>query len=299
MCSGDVGICLGGQVGQMVLPGQRRRPLASYGQGMLRDIQRRWPLSRARQVPTRAGRLSTVLLRPAKARRLVVYLGGNAELFQDRIDEMRDDVGALTQGDRATAALGFNYPGFHGSGGTARCGQDLVDATRDLVEATMRQLQVDATSVVLKGHSIGGAVAALVAAEMHRDGRPVNLWCGRTFADVAGVAASSAPLASSTYWGLKGVSLACGWNLNCAGAFLSLPPRCRLCVHAHNDGVIHHSASLWRAALAAGDGRRLLLHGPSRRDDPHNVPLWALRDTEGRTGDTIFHAFCREVWGDD
>lgn len=291
--SGNVGVCLGGTVGDQVVPGQRRRCTPEYGRAMVLHLQTRWPASRLERVPTRAGRIATVLVRPDGARRLVVYLGGNAEVFQDRLDEMRDDVDAL-----GTAALGFNYPGVHDSGGKPSCAQDLVDAARDVVEHTMRHMGLEPGAVVLKGHSLGGAVAAQVARDMHRRGRPVRLWCGRTFSDVAGVVATTAPwpLGSTTYWGAKCASLATGWNLDCASAYLEVPARDRMCAHAHNDSVIRSRASLWHACVKAGDSRRVLLHGPSRRDDPHNLPLWTLRDSAGRTGDRVFWDFCRETF---
>lgn len=281
---GNTGIVFGKSVGRIVLPAQNFKRRNSDTTAIAAALGRFAPQSFYTRVPAGPVGIETLVLIPwqsSKRDRIVIRCAGNGEFLADAVDELTADSEAL-----GCAVMGFSYPGVGGSSGTPKCAADVVHATRNLVVRVSDNLGM--RDVVLKGHSLGGAIAVQVAAAMHREGRAVRVFVGRSFADVASVASPESGIMSSVYPLLKAATWLTGWDLSGVRAFEQLPTQDKLCVNVHGDLIIPQSASLFSAV----SNKCLMLRPAFPMHDPHNAPLGDLRCV-GRTGDQLFWDFAR------
>ncbi|MEZ5497947.1 MAG: alpha/beta hydrolase [Steroidobacteraceae bacterium] len=111
-------------------------------------------------VTIRAGRVEHLVLKPGGdgAHPLVIFAHGNAETAGDWVNVLEPLRAA------GIAVLILEYPGYAGSAG--RPSQlSLVEAARAALAWAMSDARIDATRMVLWGRSLGGGVAAQLAAD--------------------------------------------------------------------------------------------------------------------------------------
>jgi len=231
---GDTGLVGGRALGRRLLPSLGRVADDRAAERALAGA--RHPVHQS-IVRTSRGRISTVLVRPDGARQLVVFLCGNNGLWQDSVPTMLADADAT-----ASAVLGLNYPGVDGSSGDPSCADDLVQAVADVVESAARSFD----SVVLKGESMGGAVAVLAAARLRARVR-VRVWAARTFADLPSVVSGAGIGGAAVHCALSSVACCAGWTMDAAAAWAELPPTDRVVIHCRDDDVIPVAGSLHAA----------------------------------------------------
>eukprot|EP00656_Telonema_subtile_P017013 TRINITY_DN19030_c0_g1_i1.p1 TRINITY_DN19030_c0_g1~~TRINITY_DN19030_c0_g1_i1.p1 ORF type:complete len:221 (+),score=46.43 TRINITY_DN19030_c0_g1_i1:235-897(+) len=205
---------------------------------------------------------------------------------------MLEDMRALD-----CAVFGFNYPGVYDSTGEPSCAQALVDATVEVVEHLMTHHGYSPEGVVLKGHSLGGAVVSHTAAKLHRDGHPVCIFVGRSFADIASVvsthAADNSTARMSVFSVAKAATFMTGWNLNSAAAYRTVPETHKMCINARDDQVIPVDASLCMEVCR--DQNTCWFNGSG--SNAHNVPLDQLHNDEGVSAEEAFRAFAARCFG--
>ncbi len=116
----------------------------------------------------------------------IVYFFGNAESHENMTNDMKDDAKSLSEQGIPNTIIGFNYRGVRGSTGKARSKYDLV---LDGIAEVNRLLEqgVPAKDIYLYGFSLGGAIAAAVAAHFHSIGEEVNLFSRSSFSTTAKV----------------------------------------------------------------------------------------------------------------
>jgi len=281
----DAGIVGGRALGRVLLPALAR--VADDAEVVAVLAAAPHP-SRQSMVRTSRGRISTILISPAGARQLVVYLGGNNALMQDGLLRMLADADALW-----SAVLGLDYPGVGASTGDPSCADDLVQAVVEVVEAFTQPFD----AVLLKGESLGGAVAVLAAARLRSRVR-VRVWAARTFADLVSVVSSN----SAARCALSSVACCAGWTMDAARAWALLSPTDRAVIHCRDDDVIPVSASLHAAVGGRPDTLfRCFGEAAGRAGAAHNVPLSQLIDTLGQTAEEAWLAFARRpapAWTD-
>lgn len=171
----------------------------------------------------------------------VIHCRGNGEFYEMVHKQIIDDVVDLECG-----AIGFNYPG----GGDSVQHQDkvttreLVDSVKDVVKYIMEQYNIESDHIVLKGHSIGGAIATLAAKELHDQAKPVYLFNGRSFANMSeeGAALIKAGALSGLF---KLVYHSIGLQMCPGDAYKSIPDNYKTFVNVENDDVIKDSASMY------------------------------------------------------
>lgn len=125
------------------------------------------------QIPFQKIYLSALSIKPKQAeKKCIIHCRGSNECWQDIIEQCRQD--AL---DLNCEVIAFNYPNVIDSGKCEFSTQHMIDSIKAVIEFTPYQ----ASDVILKGHSIGGAYACVAAGEMHREAKMVFLFDGRSF----------------------------------------------------------------------------------------------------------------------
>lgn len=118
---------------------------------------------------------------PDKALYIVNFVG-NAMTYHLNLDQMAIDAQVLN-----CTVIGFDYRGVMNSTG---CPQQSNDLVTDGVAQIQRLLDAGANpeNITLKGHSLGGGIATLVAKHFHDLGIKVNLFNDRSFSSLANLA---------------------------------------------------------------------------------------------------------------
>ncbi len=195
--------------------------------------------------------------------------------YEEIQNTMRNDANELK-----CNVIGFNYRGVIKSKRSPRSKEDLIT---DGIAQVQRLLQegVSPQNIILKGHSLGGAIATLVAHHFHQHGQPINIFNDRSFSSitnyiVGNIRATKHPeawghprIGHKETWGGKllgylakpfvkfGVSLV-KWEFNSGKAFRAIPLAYKdyLVVRTkyqdrtddhQDDGVVVHYASIHAA----------------------------------------------------
>lgn len=181
-------------------------------------------------ITRRGDKLEAVQFNPKKFaqkkpgdQKYIISINGRDTLFAD------DDKLVQMQEDSKTtdaAVMAFNMPGMGNSEGSSRQASDLVEVTTDIVKMLINR-GVKPENILLKGHSLGGAIATLTAADLHREKQPVRLFVDRSFSSLTHVISDKL----MTIWGGKllfkpiinyFLSLS-GWNIDSAAAWHTIP----------------------------------------------------------------------------
>lgn len=185
----------------------------------------------------------------------IICINGRDSLFadDDKLSQMQEDCKATD-----AAVMSFNMPGMGNSKGNALYAADLVMVTTDIVKNIINK-GVRPENIILKGHSLGGAIATLTAANLHKEKHPIRLFVDRSFSSLSNVMSHK----FTTIWGGKllfkpvinfVLSLA-GWNIDSAAAWHTIPDEYKTYVTIQGraehqreekrfDGVITNSGAL-------------------------------------------------------
>ncbi len=115
----------------------------------------------------------------ANDRTHVIYFNGNAGCYERGIIHMLDNAIELN-----VNVIGFNYRGVADSIGRASSKDDLII---DGIAQVQRLLDrgVDPQKIVLRGNSLGGAIAALVCKHFHDRGQKISIFSIRSFSTLS------------------------------------------------------------------------------------------------------------------
>jgi pimeloyl-ACP methyl ester carboxylesterase len=111
----------------------------------------------------------------------IIYFNGNGICYEQMINQMVADAIELQ-----CHCIGFNFRGVCQSTGVAKSKKDLINDGIAQVQFLLDQ-RVDPEHITLKGHSLGAAVATLVAKHMHDNGHKINIFNGRSFSTITNV----------------------------------------------------------------------------------------------------------------
>lgn len=108
----------------------------------------------------------------------ILYFVGNGMRYEEITHEMKEDARNIQAN-----VVGFNYRNVGQSRGIVRSRDDLVT---DGIAQVQRLLDagVSPQNITLKGHSLGGGIATLVAQHFHQLEKPLNLFNGRSFSSL-------------------------------------------------------------------------------------------------------------------
>lgn len=116
----------------------------------------------------------------AKKHKTIVYCLGNRNIFPLQV--CLDDIEALDEAGAPCRLVLWHYPGVYNSFGWPKRPADLANSGLYLIQSLLDD-GVDAQSLILKGHSLGGYVATHMAYCCHRQRCLVKVWNDRSFSD--------------------------------------------------------------------------------------------------------------------
>ena len=116
----------------------------------------------------------------ASLQKYIILIGGNGESgikSQDIALEILENIQEIN-------IISFDFPGVENSTGQTRDGQHMVEA----VKAEVYQLidkGVQPYNITLYGFSLGGAIASITAAQLHKEEKKVYVFNRNSFANIA------------------------------------------------------------------------------------------------------------------
>jgi hypothetical protein len=264
------------------------------------------------------------IIEPAHQLHIIRFCGNRLSYTED-IHEL------MEQAERLQAhVIGFDYRGVNRSQKVLpTCAEDLI---QDGISQVQRLIDLDVQSenILLKGISLGGAIATKVTRHFHDQGQRIYLFNDRSFSSITHVIEGwirtfrrngytesfygkvVGKIAKPLVW--TGLSLS-RWNINVVSDFLAIAPEYRdyLVVRTpsrfrknmtnmvKDDSTIPHSASLYRALKtrcvsqqAGGEkNKRFVVSEDSEEKEGHRVPLSSLR-CDSITGQEAFEFFARK-----
>lgn len=252
-----------------------------------------------------------------KPQKYIVNFVGNGCSYEEIIDEMQADAEALN-----INVVGFNFRGVSKSTGCARSAEDLVTDGIAQVQRLLDQ-GVESQNIILKGHSLGGGVASLVAHHFYKLDKPVYLFNNRSFSSITNFIVAlirsgfrytghmETPVWKILGWLSKpfiklGLALT-KWEINAGDAFNAIPEKYREYILVRtkktqrnpsviDDPVIRHYASIH---LNVSKNERTEEKRNRRKmncsfwSNGHCVPLSSLHNASSQTGDNIFREFVK------
>ncbi len=214
----------------------------------------------------------------------VVKFNGNAEFAATKILESKEEASRL-----GYVAIAFDYPGVATDDPKARNPKELVKAGIAQVDRLIAE-GAKPENIILDGHSLGGAVATLVAAHYHSKKPPqtVNLVNGRSFSKLSTATehliknqTGSAVLGKITGKAIKAIGL----EMNAKKAYNRIPEENKSFYFAKNDEVIPFAASLAKAVTPKLD--RAEMEKAKGLDVNHGDNIHDKVTQNGQTGESL------------
>ena len=177
------------------------------------------------------GKLTSVLkiMPTANVTGYVIAMNGNGAYYQGSFFEL-----AELARETGLGVVSFNYP--EGVGSADQVVKIGTKLTRKYIEEVG-----DAKKIILKGHSIGGAFASIIASNLHKGGVTVKLVTDRTFTSLASLV-SGLVFKSLGLWlprfAASLVLYAAGWRMEPKEAIKNIPEGYRYHFYIDEDEVI-------------------------------------------------------------
>ncbi len=227
--------------------------------------------------------------KPPSEEKYQLHFGAQQEFYEDSIEEMEKDAENFQQ-----VSIGFNYRGVGESTGIASSMDDLVRDGIMQVQRLLNKEGVKAENVTLSGHSLGAAVAILVAKHFYEQGINVKLFADRPFSSITDVILGHIrTIGSGGEFGknsgnqeswigmvlaviltplVKVVLWATGWDHNIAAAYQTLPKENKCATSAPGDPILSDYGSLYSAISDLEKHNVKLVFDPKNLD-VHQKPL--------------------------
>lgn len=191
-----------------------------------------------------------------KYQKYIINFVGNGMRYENIITNMVHDAN-----DLKANVVGFNYRGVSGSTGYCQASEDLVI---DGIAQVQRLLDkgVSPQNIFLKGESLGGAIATLVAEHFHQLEQPINLFNSRSFSSITNILVANIHQTNGavTAWLTKPfITFAMAlskWEINAGKAFKKIPRQYKDYIvvrsgkeirnNSKDDTTIPHYASLYK-----------------------------------------------------
>lgn len=191
-------------------------------------------------VNTKASQLSTIELKPITGEtphRYIICYCPNGVSYRQLIDSYQE----LANQNNAIVVC-FDYPNVGNSIGSASSETKLINAGKAQVQRLLDK-EIPANKITLYGHSLGGAIATIVAASYHKEKQPVSLINDRSFSKVSDVASGfiQNPILRKIIKGITTpLAWALDWSLDAASAYRSIPSQNKMLIVTKQDEVINY-----------------------------------------------------------
>jgi alpha/beta hydrolase fold len=177
---------LGGLVGKLILPAQDQKKYQNIPSLDILDEKDLLTATKFTVVTHDEARLDSLEIEHKNASKhsrgqYVINFVGNDGYYEKIFEEMKKDACKLE-----CNVIGFNFRGVGQSTGKPKSKKDLIT---DGIAQVQRLLDkgIDPENIILKGHSLGGAIATLVAKHFHKHGKKINLFNARSFSTIPSV----------------------------------------------------------------------------------------------------------------
>lgn len=174
---------------------------------------------------------------PAKDQKWIVFFTGNADCYENNLMGLSQLVR-----DSGSNVMCGNYRGVFRSEGKATCSQDLILDGEAMVQYLLSK-GVEPQNILLRGWSLGGAVATAVAAQHQEEGKEMNLCVDRSFSTIGDVARGW--VGSVLGFAADKLSSAANWGFDSVRDFQKVKGY-KFIIQARHDKVIRYSASLYK-----------------------------------------------------
>jgi|GEM_PF-4137551 len=237
-------------------------------------------------------------------RKAVVLLPGNGSTYSGYLHLLT----AIVK-DHRVVGLTFNYKGVGGSAGASHQVSSLMEDAKTMVYFLLA-LKYQPENIILYGHSFGGAIAASVARDFHRDGKPINAFVDRTFSYPPAVTSyhianaiakfvchneSQKRITANIFHLLKPITWMVGhmsgWGLDVTQEFLEIPERNKHYIHVEEDPVIPSPVTLHEDLKQTENDRPTSKMMTTTHSNPHNCHLPYLFNSQGQTGKDLLDDF--------
>lgn len=259
--------------------------------------------------------LDTYAIQPKnKSNLFILNLMPNCTPYEKTLSQAAKDADELN-----VNIITFNYRGVCGSTGFAEQFEDLVQDCKTEVKHLIEQ-KVPPENIILTGFSLGSAVAALAAKELHQENLKVKVFCDRGFASVTKEVVGLIREGSfanndfhETKWRrflghiskplLKATLQATNWEANAAKAFEEIPEQYKeyLVIRSRkekrselrrDDTFVPYYASLHEGLNKKNKAAKF----ETTRDttEGHFAPLKEIHNRYGQSGFEFFNSFVKE-----
>ncbi len=241
-------------IGKLILPVQIRKYKFSIDE-RINDINNNEEykkkynlmLNKFKVVTPDGAQLNTLLIAPKiKSQDYLIYFNANNQFYEEKLNYAQYLIE-----DLECNVLGFNYRGSGQSTGRVKSKDDLV---KDGIAQVQKLLDenVDPEHITLYGHSLGGAIATLVTAHFHKQGKKIYVFNDRSFSTITRVAVGwlrrrSPFLAWLAKPLIKFVLDSTKWEIDAESAYRSIPDSYKEYMVAKSDLVITDEGSLHAA----------------------------------------------------
>lgn len=230
----------------------------------------------------------------------VIHFGGNRETWQSSISNTANFLYTHKKNEKHVSIL-FNPPGVGKSAGSVSSQEDLVDAGLKQVNVLLEN-GVKPEQIILKGYSLGGAVATLVAAKLKDEGKDVYLFNDRSFSSLKNVVKSwvqKLHLPISTNF-VKGVLTRFEWKMDVQDSWNKIDQDKKSLLYADNDSIITDKGGLYRKiekdpSTTDRDSVALIRPVSGNDKENHEAKLNHMQDLSEKRGETIFLEVIRKV----
>ena len=177
---------------------------------------------------------------PPAQQKWVVFFNGNAMCVENDFDNL-----SLISKEAKVNVLSGNYRGVGRSTGRASSSDDLVLDGEALVQYLLNQ-GVEPRNILLHGLSLGGGVAAAVAANHQEEGREINLCSDRSFASITDFLKAHFPSWLSFVGTLLSrIVAAAKWAFDSLSNYLKIKGG-KFIIYAPKDGIVTKPGSLYK-----------------------------------------------------
>ncbi len=201
-------------------------------------------------------------------RHILCFLGNDTSVLEKSNEGMFKDLANVTK----ASVIGFDYPNVGiGGKGAIRSEKALVNEGIAQVQRLLDQ-GIEANKITLYGHSLGGAVATLVAAHFHDKKPPqaVSLINDRSFTTAGDQAVSLLGLKNAFVIGVFKMLFNLSWKMDALSAYNKIPENNKMVISGPDDKNMNYAT----VALA---GQMPLSENCFIVDGDHDTPLTELR----------------------
>ena len=174
---------------------------------------------------------------PAEDQKWIVYFLGNSSCYEKKLRLLKE----ISQQTGANLLTG-NYRGVMRSKGRAKSSKDLIMDGETMVQYLLRK-GVAPENILIHGMSLGGAVAAQVAALHQKKGHEMHLCAERSFSSVKDLAKSRFGWPLGILAGK--LADAADWQFNSLKSYQQIRGN-KFTIYTREDSTIKYDASLYK-----------------------------------------------------